>query len=156
MDYKTTILKRELKTDEQLLPEFNGLHFGIMGEDRAVFDYTAYFEENGTQPFDHKWFMRANKRLIESLIDTSGRKTAELFYQNTNGHILVAAELVFLFLAFAEPELCRYFNGLLTDAITDGIALSNGFIYSQAAQKLPSDILSDIIKARQNDGSEAE
>lgn len=148
MDYKTNILAKELETKETFLPEIQGLYFGITGEDKAVFDYTAYFEENQIQYVDYKVFMRMNRHYIETLIKPSQKKTSELFYQNTNGHILVAEELVFLFLAFANPEMCIYFNGIVADAISDGVAYSNGFIYSMAVQRLPSDVLDEIIKER--------
>lgn len=156
MDYKTNVLAKELETKEPMLPEISGLYFGIMGENKAVFDYTAYFEENGLQYIDYKAFMRTCKYFIEILIKPSGKKTSEIFYQNTNYHVLVAAELVFLFLAFANPEMCLYFNGLITDAISDGVAYSNGFLYSMSAQRLPSEALSEIIKERQDgtDGNE--
>lgn len=156
MDYKTTTLKQELKTEDTLLPDISGLHFGIIAEDKAVFDYTAYLEENELQSIDYKVFMRMNKHFIETIVKATKKKTSELFYQNTNGHILVAAELAFIFLAFANPEIFLYFNSLLTDVISDGVAYSTGFLYSMATQRLPSEILSDIIKDRQNgsDGSE--
>lgn len=32
MDYKTTILKEKVTTDETLLPEIADLHFGFLGE----------------------------------------------------------------------------------------------------------------------------
>lgn len=156
MDYKINTLSKELDTKENMLPEIFGLHFGIIGEDKAVFDYTAYFEENELQYMDYKIFMRMNKHFIENLIKPSGKRTSELFYQNTNGHILVAAELVFLFLAFANPEMCLYFNNIITDAISDGVAYSNGFLYSMAAQRLPSDVLNEIIKERQNGENRSE
>ena len=155
MDYKTTILRTTLEVGEKLLPEFTGLHFGILGENSAVFDYTAYFEENELEPINYKTFMRLNKHFIEYIIQDSGKGTSQLFFQNTDGHILVAAELSFLFLAFVQPELCRYFNGLVTDAVTEGVAVSNGFVYSQAAQRLPSDTLSEIIRNREN-GTDSE
>lgn len=44
-----------------------------------------------------------------------------------------------------------YFNELLTDAINDGVAYSHSYIYSLAAQRLPSEVLNDIIKKRKND-----
>ena len=124
-----------------------------MGEDKAVFDYTAYLETAELQPIDYKLFMRANKRFIEILAKSNNKKTSELFYQNTNGHILVAAELVFVFLAFVNPEMFLYFNSLLTDVVTDGVAYSHGFIYSMAAQRLPSEILGEIIKERESDAA---
>ena len=156
MDYKTTILKEEVKTNEILLPEISDLNFGFLGEGKAVFDYTAYIETNKLTVIDYKVFMRANRHYIETLAKSYNKKTSELFYQNTNGHILIAAELAFVFLAFVNPEMFLYFNGLLTDAITDGVAYSHGFIFSMAANRLPSDILGDIIRERENeqDGSE--
>ncbi len=151
MDYKTTVLRETLKTEEILLPEISDLNFGILSENKAVFDYTAYMEANQLTPIDYKVFMRMNKHFIETIAKSSGRKTSELFYQNTDGHILVAAELVFTFLAFVNPEMYLYFNSLLTDVISDGVAYSRGFMYSMAAQHLPSEVLSGIIKEREND-----
>lgn len=156
MDYKTTILREEIKTDENLLPEIAGLHFGILGEGKAVFDYSAYIEENQLTPIDYKLFMRANKHFIETLAKSNDKKTSELFFQNTNGHILVSAELAFIFLMYVNPEMFLYFNSLLTDVITDGVAYSNGFVFSMAANRIPSDILSDIIKERENDPAGSE
>ncbi len=150
MDYKTTILKKQLATDETLLPEIADLHFGFLGEDKAVFDYTAYIESNNLPAIDHRVFMRANKQYIETLVKAGKKKTSELFYQNTDGHILVEAELAFVFLAYVNPEMFLYFNGLLANVITDGVAYSHGLIYSLAASRLPSEILTDIIKEREN------
>ncbi len=156
MDYKTNILKKELKTDEILLPEIEGLTFGLLDEDSAVFDYTAYIENNSLTPVDYKVFMRINKYFISSLAKSANKSTSELFFENTNGHILVAAELTFLFLAFVNPELCSYFNSLLTDVISNGVAYSHGFIYSLAAEKIPNEVMMDIIKERENDTAGSE
>lgn len=153
MDYKTTILNNGVEVKEAFLPDIPGLYFGILSENKAVFDFTAYIEENKLQATDYKVFMRLNKHFIEPLIEPTERKTSELFYQNTDGHILIASELVFLCLSFVNPELLRYFNALVSDAISDGVAYSSGFVYSMAANRLPSDVLADIIKERTNDST---
>lgn len=44
-----------------------------------------------------------------------------------------------------------YFNSIITDAISYGVAYSNGFLYSMAAQRLPSEALNEIINERKND-----
>lgn len=153
MDYKTTILNNGVEVKDAFLPDIPGLYFGVLSEDKTVFDYTAYLEENKLPSVDYKVFMRLNKHYIEQLIVQSERKTSDLFYQNTDGHILIASELVFLCLAFVNPELLRYFNALVSDVISDGVAYSSGFVYSMAANRLPTDVLSDIIKERQNDAT---
>ena len=81
MDYKTTILKKEIQTDETLLPEIAGLHFGFLEENRAVFDYTAYIEENKLVPIDFKVFMRVNKHFIETLANLTIRKHQNCFFK---------------------------------------------------------------------------
>lgn len=156
MDYKTTILKEEVRTEEILLPEIQDLNFGFLGEGMAVFDYTAYIETNNLPAIDYKVFMRTNKHFIETLAKYYKKKTSKLFFQNANGHILVAAELAFVFLTFVNPEMFLYFNGLLTDVITDGVAFSHGFIFNMAANRLPSEVLSEIIQERENDTTGSE
>lgn len=156
MDYKTNILHQEVKTEDNLLPDIPDLHFGVLGENRFVFDYTEYIEANQLDTVDYKSFMRANKRFIEILAQSVGKSTTELFYQNTNGHILVASELVYIFLAYVNPIMLIYFNSLLNDALTDGMAFSHGFIYSMAANRLPSDVLTDIIREREDDAARNE
>lgn len=150
MDYKTNILLKELEVKENLLVEIDGLNFGIMGEDKVVFDYTAYFEENNLTPIDYKTFLRYNKHYIETIASYNELKTSEMVYQNTDGHILITSELVFLFLAFANKELLIYFNALLSEVIQHGIAHSNGFIFTMASQRLSTNLLQDIIKEREN------
>lgn len=74
MDYKTTILKEKVTTDETLLPEIADLHFGFLGEKKAVFDYTAYLEASKLPAIDHRVFMRANKHLSRPLLKMLTRK----------------------------------------------------------------------------------
>lgn len=154
MDYKTVILSNELAADNDMLPDIPGLHFVVVREDVTLFDYTAYFEENDLAPIDYKIFMRQNKHFIAPLAKAAGKSTAELFYQNKNGHILVVSELTFLFLAFANPEMLIYINSLVADAISEGVAYSNGFIYRLAEERIPSDVLAEIQNERENGTSE--
>lgn len=157
MDYKTTALKKELEVTDQLIPEINGLYFVSVGEDSTLFDYTAFFQENEIDFIDHKVFMRIAKRWIEAISKQRGIATAEMFYQNKNGHILVASDLLILFLGFASADLYAYFTDLVLEALQNGVAYSNGLIFHLAAKKLPSDVLQQIIDSRnkeEQDGSE--
>lgn len=151
MDYKITILPNKVKVEEKLLPEIMGLYCSIINDDRAVFDATAYMEEAGIEPIDIKSFMRLNKYYIEKIAQGHNLKTSELFYQNTDGHYLVDFTLAFLFLAFVNPDMLRYFNSLLGYLFTDGVAYSNGFLFEQASRRLPTEVLQDIIEERKEE-----
>ena len=154
MDYKVNVLSREVEIKDEILAEVAGLFFGTVANDQVVFDYTEYFKNNELEFIDHKVFMRTNKKCIELLARVKGRKTSELFFQNTNGNILVAAELVFVFLAFSNPEMLIYFNGLISDVLTSGVAYSDGFVYHAAAERLPTDVLAEIIQNRMKEENE--
>lgn len=151
MDFKTTVLPKELKVTEELLPEVFGLFFGITPNGVPIFDYTEYIERNNLTPINYKVFMRTQADMIKTLASSTGRKTCDLFYQNTNGHILVANELVMLYLAFVNPQMLLYFNTLLTDILSEGVAYSNMFIYEIASNRLPSEAMQEIIKDRKNE-----
>lgn len=156
MDYKTNVLNKEVKVADEILGEVAGLFFGTLSNDQVVFDYTAYFEQNELEPIDYKVFMRTNKRYIELLAKVKGRNTSDLFFQNKNGHILVAAELVFVFLAFSNPEMLIYFNALVSDVVASGVAYSDSFIYAAASERLPTEVLAEIIKKRLKENEEGD
>ena len=149
MDYRTSILAQGVLIEDQLLEDIYGLYFGFISESRALFDYTRYIEENQLDPIDYKVFMRANKRYIELIAADHGLFPSQLFYLNTDGHILVASELVFICLMYIDPDMLRYFNTLLTDLTADGFALSKATALRLAEERIPSDILHNIIKERE-------
>lgn len=154
MDYKITVLNKQLDCKEQAIPDIPSLMFGTVPDGPLVFDSTAFYEVSELQPIDYKVFQRFNKRYIEGFISNTELKSSELFYQNKDGHILMNHELTFLFLAFANPVLAAYFNGLIGEIMSNGVAYSDGFVYSIAADRMPTEYLKQIINDRENDGKE--
>ena len=156
MDYKTNNLLQGVDIEDAIFPEIEGLLFGTFGQDKIVFDYTAYIEFNKLSAVDYKAFMRNAKRSIETLVKHYRLSTSELFYQNTNGHILIEAKLVFVFLAYINPDMLIYFNEIVADTISEGVACSHSYLYSLASEKLPTQELQRIIHERSNSHNENE
>lgn len=150
MDYKLNMLQDAVEVNEIIYPDISGLFFGDVAPGEPVFDFTRYAEENEMEDADHRVFMRMNKFFIEQILSSVGRKTTRAFYMNKDGHILIAAELVFLCVCFFSPDMTQYFSALVSDVLSDGIAYSSGFIYHMAAKRLPTMALEDILKERQN------
>lgn len=150
MDYKLNTLQDQLECSEQALPDFPTLLFGTIPNGPLVFDSTAFYEANNIEEIDHKVFQRINKRYIESFINNAELKPSDLFFINHDQHILMHHELTFLFLAFAEPSLAAYFNGLIGEIMANGVAYSDGFVLSMATQRIPTDMLHQIINNRTN------
>lgn len=152
MDYRLNALNDQLECKEQMVPDFPSLQYGQLSNGPLVFDSTAYYLANNIAEISYKTFQHINKRYIEGLIGSGAVSASELFYQNRDGHLLMHHELTFLFLAFARLELVSYFNGLLGEIMTNGVAYSDGFILSMAAERIPSDVLQQIIDERNNNG----
>lgn len=150
MDYKTTTLDSQLECREQLISAFPELQYGDISDGLTVFDSTAFYAERNIEEIDYRTFQRVNKRYIESFVKYGDVKQSELFFLNKDGHILMNKELTFLFLAFAEPMIATYFNGLLGDIMVNGMAFSDGYIMALATQRIPTDILQQIINDRNN------
>jgi hypothetical protein len=149
MDYKTNALNIQLECAEQVLPDFPSLLFGTIPNGPLVFDSTDFYAKNELQEVDYKVFQRLNKRYIEGIANNANINVSDLFYVNKDGHILIHHELTFLFLAFADPTLAAYFNSLLGEIASEGVAYSDSFVLSLASQRIPTDILQQIINDRE-------
>lgn len=148
MDYKTNTLPEQLECKEIALPTFQNLKFGRVAEDLLVFDSDLFCVHEGVQEFDYKVFQRTMKRFIDSITDNTDTDKSQLFWLNHDGHVLIHQELTFLFLAFVKPVIASYFNGLLGEVMSTGVAYSDDFILSMTQQRVPSDVLQDIINSR--------
>lgn len=148
MDYKITNLTEEVECNQQIFEDFNGLTVGRLADNDAVFDATAYCEANGLETADYRSFSRTNKRYIEALIKSGQIKREKMFYLNTNGHLLVNISLAYLFLAFYVSDIYVYFDSLINDIITDGVAFSDNYVVRLASERVPSEMLQTIIESR--------
>ena len=77
-----------------------------------------------------------------------GLNVGELFFQNTDGHILINKDLAILFLQFANPDVCTYFNSMIWELLENGVAFSDGLVATLAATRVPNEVLQEIIDTR--------
>ncbi len=148
MDYKVNVLNDQLECSEQALPDIPTLLFGQIPNGPLVFDSTAFYAANGIEEIDYKVFQRLNRRYIEGFIKNTELKSTSMFFINHDQHVLMHHELTFLFLAFADPDLAAYFNGLIGEIMANGVAYSDGFALAMASQRVPTEILQQIINDR--------
>lgn len=148
MDFKLTVLAKPIECDKIEIADFSTMKFGKLLNGQSVFDATRYFEENELEPIDYKVFGRVCKSFINALVMSLGLDASELFFQNTDGHILMSKDLAILFLQFSNPDVCTYFNQLLWDMLERGIAFSDGMVATLAATRIPNEILQEIIDQR--------
>lgn len=152
MDYKVNIIPNSIELKDPLIEDFSDLLFGTAPDGTPVFDATEYCNrtEEDSQ-FNVRLFMRACKPFIEGFIVAGELDPSKLFYQNTDGHALIHEQLTYLFLSYINKIWLIYFNSLLSDVITTGVAYSDSFLLKQTIQRVPSDVLEKIIESRKED-----
>ncbi len=124
------------------------MKFGNLLNGQTVFDSTKYYEDNELEPIDYKVFSRICKCFIHALVTRMELDVGELFFLNTDGHVLISKDLAILFLQFSNPDVCAYFNSMMWDILDNGFAFSDGLIATLAAARVPNDVLQEIIDTR--------
>ncbi len=148
MDYKITPLVKQVECEKTEIADFPTLKFGNLLNGQTVFDSTKYYEDNELEPIDYKVFSRICKCFIHALVTRMELDVGELFFLNTDGHVLISKDLAILFLQFSNPDVCAYFNSMMWDILDNGFAFSDGLIATLAAARVPNDVLQEIIDTR--------
>lgn len=148
MDYKLTGLVKAVECEKTEIADFPSLKFGSLANGQSVFDATRYYEEEKMEPVDYKVFSRICKVFISALVTRLELDERELFFQNTDGHILMHKDLTILFLQFSNPDVFVYFNQMTWELMENGIAISDGLVATLAATRVPNEILQEIIDTR--------
>ena len=139
MDYKLNRLANEVKCEEVGIPDLPEIKFGHLENGMLVFNATAYLKSIGRDD-DYRTFSRAMRFWVEQIADGYGLSTAELFYANPDGEELYNETMVYLLLMYTDPSYTTYFNDIVDDVMTNGIAFSDSFILNLAQSRLPNDI----------------
>ena len=86
------------------------------------------------------------KVFIELLAQGNYIKTAEIFFQNKDGHLLISKTLAYPFIITSNMENMDYIFSLLDDIFGNGHTLSNAYITFLAANRLSNETLKSIIR----------
>ena len=151
MLFKVNSTTAPVKCDEKLLADVPDMRFGNIGKDRVVIDASFHSSQSLNSTFNETKFMTCNRAWIETLAKSSNLPLSELFYRNTDGHILMVRELAMIYLMWADGNMLVYMVNLLEDALTDGFAISDGLLVSMIHSKVPDRVLETILEARKNE-----
>lgn len=156
MLYKKNILTKPLPCNDKVMTDITSMRFGKLSDDVLVFDATFYCSQELHSQFQDKQFMMACRQWIDAIANDSKISISELFYVNTDGHVLLHKDLAVIFLMWADTNMLVYFMSLIEDALIDGIVLSDGLLLSMIIAKVPDKVLEGVLEGRknENDGKE--
>lgn len=140
MDFKLNHLQKTVKCEEVGIPDLPDLKFGHLEDGTLVFNASEYLIKNNKEN-DYRTFSRAMRFWVEQMAKGYGISTASLFFANPDGTELYHETMTYLFLMYINPDMISYFNDLIDDVMTNGIAFSDSFIMELASTRLPDEML---------------
>ena len=143
MDFKLNHLQNTVMCEEVGIPDLPALRFGHLEDGTLVFNASEYLKQNGKE-LDYREFSRAMRFWIEQMAKGYGISTANIFFANPDGSELYHETMVYIFLMYINPDMVSYFNDLIDDVMTNGIAFSDSFIMELASTRLPEEMLKTI------------
>ncbi len=133
----------KLQCKEQSFPEFPNLLFGQSESGRPYFDATHYLSKM-TEPTPIQPFFNQYRYQIKSLCDTYEIQPDQVCLINEEGHYLIDGTLLFLFIAFVEPDFLAYMCDRIFELFAHGVTVSDTYLVSAARTRLSRTILSAI------------
>lgn len=140
MNYKLNQLNTKLECSELMCNELP-IMMGSISDELRVFDADYYCAERGIEAEDWTVFTRIHKFYIERIAKMSDKQTSEMFYRNTDGHLLMDEQLVFLYIMYRDEIAMSYLFSMLSDVLTEGIALSDSYLYSTVSSRFPREFV---------------
>lgn len=148
MKPKLNQLTKIVECQENIFPDIPDIFVGNINPEKIVFDATAYCEAVDAELPPYSAFYTQCYRYIDAICKNTEKKSSELFYVNTDKHLLIDVSLALIFIQYVNPETCFYFNNMVITCLTNGIAFSEGFVMQMASLQLPDEALQEIIKSR--------
>lgn len=153
MNFKINRLKNTIPCEDTVFPDMPWLKIGHIG-DTDVFSANEVLRNTGSS-LDLHTFMNVYKREISIIADSTQTQLGDLFFVTKDNHVYINKVLMITFIMCTSPQMYAYFNNLLDDVLTSGIAYSDTYIMSMAANRIPSEYLHRIIEMR-NGGNDKE
>lgn len=148
MKPKLNILSKEVRCESVIFEDIPNLKAGTAGINIEVFDATEFCKASDLEEPPYYSFYTHCYRTIKAKVDNDSIKDADLFYQNTDGHILIHVSLAMIYMQHVDPNISLYFDSIAAQCLINGIAFSDSFAVNMAMERIPDETLQQIITAR--------
>ena len=134
-----------LQCTEPSIAEFPDLLFGTTSERRIYFDADAYLQTHSPVKSVQDFF-KDYAAPIQQLQILWNMKDTDVYKLNTQGHILIDSNLVYLFISFVEPEFLAYMLECMDTLLADGVVITDANIVKAARRRLDAESIKAMIE----------
>jgi len=147
--------KINLECNTPFVPEFNDLLTGIDDSTEIIyFDATNYIETQGKEGKSVDHFLFTCSIFWRGVIDSFKLEPDETLRENQQGHILINAQLAFLFLSYMDPSLLGYIFMKMQAMLIDGVVFSESYIAAQAQMLLSKTQIQSLADSLEDEDGE--
>lgn len=150
MNYKVNQCDKPIECNTIRFSELPSLLFGkisLANKEVEVFDASEYCKSMGGKLDVYK-FMQTNRIYIDRVVYNNNLDVNNLFFVLPNQKILILSEIVIVFLISINPEMFLYFIDMMLDLLGNGIVVSDKKIMELVMDRVPNDILKQIMDSR--------
>lgn len=139
-----------LKCTEAALAEFPQILFGTdEASNKTYFDATSYLQQlSPSRPLTHFW--NQYRPQILALCNAYHIAAEDVCKINEEGHSLIDGNFVYLFISFVEPDFLAYMCDRTHEILTQGISVSDTYLFQSVRNRLSSEVLKQIIENERN------
>lgn len=156
MKPKLNVLAKTVNCATPVFEDIPSLKGGVIAPETEVFDATDFCATEKIEEVPYHVFYSSCQRYIDAKIKNENLTPSDLFFQNTDGHMLINASIVLIYLRFMHPDVSIYFDNIVASCLIGGAAFSDSFVAKLAMTQLTSKDLKDIIDLRNENGNAAE
>lgn len=129
---------------EQALQEFPHLLLGEFNKSgEYYFDATFYLNKSGLAAYSAEQFLSNYFHPVSALVEYYEFNRDTVCLRNHDGHILINSGLIYLFLAYTNPDFLAYCNERIHELFTQGVSVSDAYLYLNAKDRLSPDVFKD-------------
>ena len=140
----------DLICNEQAIPEFPELLFGTSNENGTFFDATVYISKKQPSLKVEQFFIDYQSP-IASLCKVYQIESKDICKLNTEGHLLIDGNFLYLFISFVEPDFLAYMCEQINTLFVAGICVSDTQILNMAKSKLSKEVLMKVFEDGQDE-----
>ncbi len=130
----------QIIASEQAFPEFPDLLYGTTSEGISFFDAQAYLQKHKPSSSVEDFFTQYEVP-IRSLMDAYGIEDEKVCVISKDSHTLVDSSLVYLFIAFVEPNFLAYMCDRIQEMFSSGICVSDQYLYNKSRARLSKEVI---------------
>lgn len=134
----------QITPTEHSFPEFPDMLFGTTAEGISVFDASDYLQRHKESASIADFFLQYEAP-IKALVEAYDIKDDDVCILSKESHYLIDSSLIYLFIAFVQPDFLAYICDRMQEMFSSGFCVSDSYLLGKTQQRLSAEVIQAMI-----------